>query len=87
LSTFQNVPYFFKNVSGSTKIFLCLAQQEVANLKQVILQELESNNSDTMSQQALLTAVGRLEAVAIKLESLATKSGNSTSAASTDSGK
>jgi hypothetical protein len=40
-----------------------------------------------MSQQALLTAVGRLEAVAIKLESLATKSGNSTSAASTDSGK
>ena len=70
---------------GSPESQVSLAQQEVANLKQVILQELESNNSDTMSQQALLTAVGRLEAVAIKLESLATKSGNSTSAASTDS--
>lgn len=72
---------------GSPESQVSLAQQEVANLKQVILQELESNNSDTMSQQALLTAVDRLEAVAIKLESLATKSGNSTSAASTDSGK
>lgn len=72
---------------GSPESQVSLAQQEVANLKQVILQELESNNSDTMSQQALLTAVDRLEAVAIKLESLACKSGNSTPAGSTDSGK
>lgn len=74
---------------GSPESQISLAQQEVADLKQVILQELQSNSSDEMSQQALISAVDRLEAVAIRLESLAGKGGASpsASASSVDSGE
>ncbi|XP_076083669.1 adenylyl cyclase-associated protein 1-like isoform X1 [Mytilus galloprovincialis] len=62
---------------GSQESQLSLAQQEVADLKQVILQEIQSSDSNEMSQQALLSAVDRLEAVAVRLEGLAVKTGTS----------
>lgn len=70
---------------GSPESQLSLAQQEVADLKQVILQEIQSCNSDEMSQQALLSAVDRLEAVAVRLEGLAVNTGSSGSPSSASS--
>lgn len=71
---------------GSQESQLSLAQQEVAELKQVILQEIQSSDSNEMSQQALLSAVDRLEAVAVRLEGLAVKTGTSAPSSSAVSG-